>query len=98
LSLLAITTDESESIGGAVELVKRIPAQRVILPRATSASASRRDLEKFLTAEHVAYDSPDLAQPLRGPGDVRWDFCDDGAPAGEKASTQSALCIRVSTS
>lgn len=95
LALLVITADESEAIAGAVELLKRVPAARVLLPRAGSASAYRRELERFLTARAVPYAWPDPSQPLRGPGEARWEFWDDGPRAESPATSQAALAVRL---
>lgn len=96
LAMLVISAEDPEAIDGAAELLKHVPAARVMLPRGTSAGTARRELESFLSAAQIPYGSPDTMQPVQGPGEIRWDFCDDGAAPGEKTMTQSALCVRVS--
>jgi len=96
LALLVISVDNPEAIGGASELLKHVPAVRVLMPREASANTARRDLERFLTANQTPYGPADVTQPLLGPGDIRWDFCDDGHGPDEKAANQTALCVRVS--
>lgn len=95
LSLLVISVDEHDAIGGALDLLKRIAVQRVILPRAGFPSEERRDLERYMTQQAVPYNSPRIEETLQGPGDIRWDFCDDGPGLNEPAGTKTALSVRI---
>jgi competence protein ComEC len=96
LNLLVLTADESDAMGGASDLLRRIPVARVIFPRCSSASIERRDLERVLNQRSVPYAQADTREMLRGPGDVLWEFSDDGALPDEPAAKESALCLRVS--
>jgi|GEM_PF-1851580 len=95
LSLLVITADDSDAIGGAAELLNRLPCSNVLLPRDSSPSQTRRDLERFLTQRGIAYSSPEQGSALIGPGEVRWTFDDDGPPQEKPAGLDTALCVRV---
>jgi competence protein ComEC len=96
LSLLVISADEPEAIDGALALVRRVPAARVVLPRAASASRARRELERHLADSGIPYGAPVESEALLGPGETRWEFCGDGG-GGEKPSAQeTALNVRVS--
>ena len=94
LALLVISADEPDALGGAAELLQRIPVARVILPRGGAASGMRRDLERTLALRGIPFDWPDAKQALRGPGDVVWEFLDDGAPGPVAAET--CLSVRLS--
>lgn len=94
LSLLVITADDFDAESGAAELVQRVPVARVILPRGSGASGLRRELEKTLTARGIPYDWPDAKQLLRGPGDVAWEFADDG-PASGPVTPETSLAVRL---
>jgi competence protein ComEC len=96
LELLVISADDREALGGALELAKRVAISRVVLPRAGSASFLRREFEEFLAARAVPYVGPALKEALWGPGDVRWEFCDDGRPEEQPLSAQAATCVRLS--
>jgi competence protein ComEC len=95
LSLLVISADDSDAESGAIELLERVPIARVILPRGSAASGLRRDLEHALAAHNIPYDWPDSKQMLRGPGDIAWEFADDGPTDGGPVSPQTALAIRL---
>ena len=95
LSLLAISADDPDAEGGALELIERIPVARVILPRGSAASGLRRELEHALTARSIPYDWPDARQLLRGPGDITWEFADDGPTDGGPVSPETALAVRL---
>jgi len=111
LNLLVLTADEPDALGGALELVRRISVARVIFPRCAAASAVRRELERVLTQRGVPYGAPrsldassgpnvvpdpDGNLTLRGPGDVLWEFSDDGPPTSAPAAAETALCLRLS--
>ncbi|HEY3321764.1 MAG TPA: ComEC/Rec2 family competence protein [Planctomycetota bacterium] len=102
LALLVLTADEPEALDGALDLIKHVPAGRVILPRDISPSSTRRELERYLAERNVPYGPPDVSQALQGPADVRWEFCDDGPPPEKPAvpvsgigGPRTALCVRV---
>ena len=94
LSLLVITADDFDAESGAAELIQRVPVARAILPRGGAATGLRRDLEKALTARGIPYDWPDATKLLRGPGDVAWEFADDG-PAEGPVSPETSLAVRL---
>ncbi|HYG74032.1 MAG TPA: ComEC/Rec2 family competence protein [Planctomycetota bacterium] len=96
LEMLVITSDSPEALDGATDLLKHVPAQRVILPRGTMARNERRELEKYLHTRGVPFGPPQMDKSLRGPGEVLWEFCDDGPPGGEAVRSETALCVRVS--
>jgi competence protein ComEC len=96
LEMLVISADDPEAIDGALDLVKRVPAARVILPRASSASRSRRDLEQYLTTRDIPYGAPKDTEQLHGPGEVRWQFVADSGTEGKPSATESVLNLRVS--
>jgi len=98
LTLLVITADSSDALDGAVDLLKQVPAERVVLPRASGVRPARRELETYLASQNIPYGSPDLKQPVQGSGGVRWEFCDDGPPAGTPVSAETAISVRVSLS
>ena len=95
LALWVITADEPGAMGGALELLARVRPARVILPRCKFPSEMRRALEALLAEKNIPYGSP-AAEELIAPAGVRWEFLDDGPPAGQPAANGSALCARVS--
>ena len=96
LSLLVISADDRDAMDGVLDLLKRVSVQRVLLPRAGFPSEERREVERFLTEKGVSYGSPNLNESLRGPGEVRWDFCDDGPAADAPAGLKTSLSVRIS--
>src|SRR5262249_35543829 len=93
LSLLVISADEPDALGGAGELIQRMSVARVILPRGGNASGLRRDFERALTLRGIPFDWPDFKQALRGPGDVVWEFLDDSPPG--PVSAETCLSVRL---
>ena len=102
LELLVLTADNHDAIGGAVEVLKRVPAARVVLPRACLASPARRELESLLRERGTPYGTPrELFGASGGAfeaadiGVVRLSFCDDGPPHERPAAPKSDVCVRV---
>ncbi len=93
--MLVISRDESDAIGGALDLIKRTPAARVILPRDAWASPARLELEQYLAAHAVPYETPRQLCSLVGPGDIRWQLGDDGPDATLPAEAHTSLCVRL---
>lgn len=98
LELLVLTCDQPDALGGALELLPRVAARRVILPRCKFPSEMRRALEALLAEKNIPYGSPSATEELIAPASVRWEFLDDGPPSDLPAANASSLCVRVSCS
>ncbi len=97
LALLVLTSDEPGTLDGALELLPRVRPARVIFPRCKFPSEARRTLETRLAANGIPYGQPPPAsEELIAPAGVRWEFMDDGPPAGQAAANASDLSVRVS--
>ncbi len=96
LELLVLTSDQPDALGGALELLPRVTARRVILPRCKFPSEMRRALEALLAEKNIPYGSPSASEELLAPAGVLWEFLDNGPPADRPAANASSLCARVS--
>lgn len=96
LALLVITEDSPDALGGAAELVERLPVRRAILPRSAAPSSSLRAVMTALSRRETPYDLGSATGTFSGPGDLRWTFFADRTEGGEwPGSGSEALGIRV---
>ena len=96
LSLLVITEDSNDALGGAVELLRQIPVRQVILPRTAAPGKSMRALLEWLARHETPHGYADLDGDWAGPGDLKWSFCSDasGTDRFPRAGSE-ALGVRV---
>jgi len=95
ISLLVVTEDLPEAVGGLESLLNKFRVRRAILPRANAPSMRMRSARELLEARGTALSDPDFTGALRGPGDLRWEFASDAPESGPPNSGSEALSVRV---
>jgi beta-lactamase superfamily II metal-dependent hydrolase len=96
LALLVITEDSPDALGGAAELVERIPVRRAVLPRAAAPSSLLRAVMAALSRRATPYELGPATGAFSGPGDLRWTLWGDLPEGGEwPRSGSEALGVRV---